>query len=76
MKTFMLIIHSLISAGLIFMVLNQMEKFAELGGAFGSGSLHTMFGKKKGLDTAGKITLYLSIAFFVSCIVTAFILSR
>ncbi len=76
MKTFMLIVHSLISAGLIFMVLNQMEKFAELGGAFGSGSLHTMFGRKKGLDTSAKITLFLAIAFFASCIVTAFILSR
>nr|WP_083815747.1 preprotein translocase subunit SecG [Pseudothermotoga thermarum] len=76
MKVFMLIIHSLLSAGLIFMVLNQMEKFAELGGAFGSGALYTMFGRKKGLDTSGKITLFLSIAFFVSCIVTAFVLSR
>ncbi len=76
MKTFMIIVHSLISAGLIYMVLQQMSKFAELGGAFGSGSLYTMFGRKKGLDTAGKITLGLSIAFFLSSVLTAFFMSR
>ncbi|MEJ5229127.1 MAG: preprotein translocase subunit SecG [Pseudothermotoga sp.] len=76
MKTFMIIVHSLISVALIYMVLNQMSKFAELGGAFGSGALHTMFGRKKGLDTSGKITLGLSIAFFVSSILTAFFISR
>lgn len=63
MKVFMVIVHSLISVALIYMVLQQMSKFAELGGAFGSGSLHTMFGRKKGLDTSGKITLWLSVAF-------------
>lgn len=76
MKTFMIIVHSVISAALIYMVLNQMSKFAELGGAFGSGSLYTMFGRKKGLDTPGKITLGLAIAFMVSSILTAFFISR
>ncbi|ABV34275.1 MULTISPECIES: preprotein translocase subunit SecG [Pseudothermotoga] len=76
MKVFMVIVHSLISVALIYMVLQQMSKFAELGGAFGSGSLHTMFGRKKGLDTSGKITLWLSVAFFVSSILTAFFISR
>jgi len=75
-KVFMVIVHSLISVALIYMVLQQMSKFAELGGAFGSGSLHTMFGRKKGLDTSGKITLWLSVAFFVSSILTAFFISR
>jgi preprotein translocase subunit SecG len=75
-KTFMIIVHSLISAGLIYMVIQQMGKFAELGGAFGSGSLYTMFGRKKGLDTSGKITLGLAIAFMVSSIVTAFFIAR
>jgi preprotein translocase subunit SecG len=75
-KTFMIIVHSLISAGLIYMVTQQMGKFAELGGAFGSGSLYTMFGRKKGLDTPGKITLGLAIAFMVSSIVTAFFIAR
>lgn len=75
-KTFMIIVHSLISAALIYMVLNQMGKFAELGGAFGSGSLYTMFGRKKGLDTSGKITLGFGIAFLVSSILTAFFIAR
>jgi preprotein translocase subunit SecG len=67
MKTFFLIVH---------MVQVQMSKFSELGGAFGSGGLHTVFGRRKGLDTGGKITLVLSVLFFVSCVVTAFVLTR
>jgi len=76
MKLMMYIIHSLISVALIYMVLNQMSRYSELGGAFGSGSLYTVFGRKKGLDTGGKITVALSIAFMVSSIVTAYFISR
>ncbi|ABQ46465.1 MULTISPECIES: preprotein translocase subunit SecG [Thermotoga] len=76
MKTFFLIVHTIISVALIYMVQVQMSKFSELGGAFGSGGLHTVFGRRKGLDTGGKITLVLSVLFFVSCVVTAFVLTR
>lgn len=76
MKTLFLIVHTIISVALIYMVQVQMSKFSELGGAFGSGGLHTVFGRRKGLDTGGKITLALSVLFFVSCVVTAFVLTR
>jgi len=50
MKLVMYIIHSLISVALIYMVLNQMSKYSELGGAFGSGSLYTLFSAKYGVE--------------------------
>ncbi len=75
MKALVLAIHTLIGLGLIFMALNQMSKNVELGGAFGSGALYTHFGRPKGLDTGGKITAWLTVAFFVSSILTAYVIS-
>ncbi|QTA37314.1 preprotein translocase subunit SecG [Thermosipho ferrireducens] len=76
MATVMLIIHTLISAILIFLSLKQMGKFAELGGAFGSGALNTVFGREKGLDAGGKLTVVFGVLFFVSSLLTAFFISR
>jgi len=45
--TILLIVHTIIAVALIWMVLQEMEKFSELGGAFGSGASSTMFGRKK-----------------------------
>ena len=73
--TILLIIHTIIAVALIWMVLQEMEKFSELGGAFGSGASSTMFGRKKGLDTSGKITIVLAVAFFVMCFLTSWVLS-
>jgi preprotein translocase subunit SecG len=72
----MIVIHLSLSAALIVSAYKQMGKFAELGGAFGSGALHTHFGREKGLDAGGKLTLFLGAAFVVSCIATAFFLVR
>jgi len=58
------------------MVITQMTRFSELGGAFGSGALHTVFGRKKGLDTGGKITLALGAVFFITSILTAYIMVK
>ncbi|ABR30055.1 preprotein translocase subunit SecG [Thermosipho melanesiensis] len=76
MSKVMLVIHGLISALLIYLSLKQMGKFAELGGAFGSGAMNTVFGREKGLDTEGKITVIVGVLFFVSSILTAFFISR
>ncbi len=70
-----LIIDVLISVGLITSVMMQMSKHAGLGGAFGSGSLYTVFGREKGLDTLGKVTLTLAVAFMVMSVVTAYVLN-
>ena len=72
----LIVVHTIIAVGLIWMVLQEMSKFAELGGAFGSGAAYTMVGRKKGLDTSGKITVALAIAFFVMCFLTSWVLSR
>lgn len=69
-------IHVAISVVLVYMVIVQMTKFSELGGAFGSGALHTVFGRKKGLDTGGKITLALGITFFITSVLTAYVMVR
>ncbi len=76
LATILIIVHTIIAAGLIWMVLQEMSKFAELGGAFGSGAAYTMFGRKKGLDTSGKITVALAVAFFAMCFLTSWILSK
>lgn len=69
-------LHVVISIGLGVSVMTQMSKSAELGGAFGGGASHTMFGRKKGLDTMGKITLGLAVGFMVNSILIAFVVSR
>jgi preprotein translocase subunit SecG len=72
----LLVIHTIIAVGLIWMVMQEMTKFAELGGAFGTGAAYTMFGRKKGLDTSGKITVALAVVFFIMCFLTSWVLSR
>ena len=72
----MILVHVLLSVGLTVTVVFQMSKASELGGAFGSGSSHTMFGRKKGLDTLGKITLGFAIAFLTNSVLLAFVISR
>ncbi|HOI63680.1 MAG TPA: preprotein translocase subunit SecG [Mesotoga sp.] len=69
-------LHVAISVALGVAVMMQMSKSAELGGAFGGGASHTMFGRKKGLDTMGKITLVLAVGFMVNSVLIAFVVSR
>ena len=68
-------IYITISVGLIWSVMMQMSKHAGLGGAFGSGSLYTVFGREKGLDTLGKITLTLAITFMVMSVIVAYLIN-
>lgn len=70
-----MIIDLLISVALIWVVMMKMSKHGGLGGAFGSGSLYTVFGREKGLDTLGKVTIVLAVAFMVMSIVTAYVLT-
>ncbi len=69
----MMVIHALIVVGLIYFALKQMSKTVELGGSFGGGALYTHFGRQKGLDTEGKITAWLGVAFFVSSILISWL---
>ncbi|WP_036226393.1 preprotein translocase subunit SecG [Mesoaciditoga lauensis] len=68
-------IYIAVSVGLIWSVMMQMSKHAGLGGAFGSGSLYTVFGREKGLDTLGKVTLTLAITFMVMSVIVAYLIN-
>jgi len=68
-------IYISVAVSLIWSVMMQMSKHAGLGGAFGSGSLYTVFGREKGLDTLGRITLALAITFMVMSVITAYVVN-
>ncbi len=68
-------VYIAVSVGLIWSVMMQMSKHAGLGGAFGSGSLYTVFGREKGLDTLGKVTLTLAITFMVMSLIVAYVIN-
>ncbi|MFO7883021.1 MAG: preprotein translocase subunit SecG [Kosmotogaceae bacterium] len=72
----LVVLHVIISVALTIVVFNQMSKASELGAGFGGGASHTMFGRKKGLDTMGKITVALAIAFVVNGILLSVIMSN
>jgi len=71
----MVSIYVIVCVGLIWTVMMQMSKHSGMGGAFGSGSLYTVFGREKGLDTLGKITLTLAVTFMVLSILVAYVLN-
>ncbi|KLO22794.1 preprotein translocase subunit SecG [Marinitoga sp. 1197] len=71
-----IIVHIILSIALIYFALQRMQKNAELGGAFGSGAAHTMFGREKGLDPAAKMALWSGILFMISSFVVAALLAR
>jgi len=66
-------LHIVLCVALTYFVLKQMKKTSELGGSFGGGG-NTTFGRKKGLDTVGKITLGLAIAFMTNSVVIAWVI--
>lgn len=70
----MVIIHILLSIGVIFFALQRMQKNAELGGAFGGGASRTQFGREKGFDTQAKFALWFGIFFMISCFITTIVI--
>ena len=75
MVILILAIHLILAVGVIYFGLTRMRKNAELGGAFGSGAMHTMFGREKGLDKEAKWALVFGVLFMLSCFLTASILA-
>jgi preprotein translocase subunit SecG len=65
MATFLLIIHLLVCFFLIFIVLIQSGKGAELGAAFG-GSSQTMFGARGAATFFSKMTTIAAIVFMLT----------
>ena len=66
MKTAIIIIHTLVSLGVIAVILLQSGKSAGLSGAI-TGGAETLFGKKKGMDEfLSKITAFIAIGFLLT----------
>ena len=73
LKMALIIVHGVVSLGLIATVLLQSGRSAGLSGAI-SGGAQALFGKKKGMDDLlEKITSGLAVAFMALAIVLTFI---
>jgi preprotein translocase subunit SecG len=69
--TFLLILHIFICFLLIFVVLVQGGKGAELGAAFGGGSSQTLFGGRGAATFLGKMTTVIAVAFMLTSLLLA-----
>lgn len=75
MYTFILVIHVIVCFFLIFIVLIQSGKGAELGAAFG-GSSQTLFGARGAATLFSKLTTISAIVFMLTSLSLAIIASR
>ncbi len=71
MATFLLTIHVFVSLLLIFIVLIQGGKGAEMGAAFGGGSSQTVFGGRGAATFLGKMTTVVAVVFMVTSLLLA-----
>lgn len=76
MYPILIILHVLISLGLIIVVLLQSSKGGGLAGAFGGGTMGAVFGGRGAATFLSKLTTILAIAFFVSCLGHSMLASR
>ena len=68
MQEFIFVIHIFAVVGLIFLVLMQHGKGADMGAAFGSGSSNTVFGSTGSLSFFTKLTAFVALVFFITSI--------
>lgn len=68
MQDIVFIIHVLAVLGLIFLVLLQHGKGADMGAAFGSGASNTMFGSMGTVSFFTKLTAIIAIVFFATSV--------
>lgn len=72
MRVLLITIHVIVSGILIFMVLLQKGKGAELGAAFGGGASQTIFGPRGAQSILGKLTTGAAIIFMLTSLALAF----
>lgn len=75
MYTALLVLHLIVCFFLIFIVLIQSSKGAELGAAFG-GSNQTLFGSRGAATFLNKLTTGVAIAFMLSSFILAFLATQ
>jgi preprotein translocase subunit SecG len=71
MATLFLVLHITVSLFLIFIVLVQGGKGAELGAAFGGGSSQTIFGSRGAATFLNKMTTIVAIVFMLTSLLLA-----
>ena len=78
MYGFLVIVHVLISIALVISVLLQAGKGTGLAGAFGGGggAMGAVFGGRGAATFLSKLTTFLAIAFFLSCLGHSLLVSR
>ena len=72
MYTFLTAVHILVCFFLIFVVLIQSSKGAEMGSTFGGGGSQTLFGGRGASSFLAKMTTSIAILFMVTSLVLAF----
>lgn len=68
LETAIIVVHVLVSLGLIGLVLMQQGKGAEAGASFGGGASQTVFGSQGSGSFMTRVTSYLAFIFFVTSI--------
>lgn len=76
MSTVVIILHFIVTIGLIGVVLVQADKGSGLSGAFGGGASQTIFGSTGGLDFLGKLTTTLAVLFMVTSLALCIVLPK
>ena len=72
-----LILHVIISTGLVLVILMQSSKGEGLAGAFGgSGITGAVFGGRGAATFLSRATTFLAVAFFLSCLVLTILFPR
>jgi preprotein translocase subunit SecG len=73
LETAVIVVHILVSLGLIGLVLLQQGKGAEAGASFGGGASQTVFGSQGSGSFMTRMTKYLAVIFFITSISLAVI---
>jgi preprotein translocase subunit SecG len=73
MATFLLVIHIIVSLCLVFIVLIQGGKGAEMGAVFGGGSSQTVFGSRGAATFLNKMTTIVAVVFMLSSLLLAIV---
>jgi len=71
METFFLALHIFVCLFLIFIVLVQGGKGAEMGAAFGGGGSQTLFGGRGAATFLGKMTTVIAVVFMLTSLILA-----
>ncbi|MCS7281589.1 MAG: preprotein translocase subunit SecG [Desulfobacterota bacterium] len=76
MITFLVILHVLVTIAMIFIVLIQSGRGAEIGAAFGSGASQTLFGSSGTTGFMTKLTTIAAIIFMLTSLSLAYLYSH